>query len=93
MEVSYHTPLAERKAWVTFPRTGEQRQGQYMFTLDWVTGNDLAHVIQLDNGQVAIVPQHKVLFKGGDAPAEMPPYQKLRRTWHVTRPQKKAPGP
>ncbi len=89
MEVSYHQPLAEQTAWVTFPRTGEQRQGQYLLTLDWVTGNDLAHVIQLDNGQLAVVPQHKVVFGHGTEPPPLPPYQKLRRTWHVTRPAKR----
>ncbi len=88
MEVSAHPTLGVLRAHVTFPRTGEQRIGQYLMTLDWVTGNDLAHVILLNNGQLAIVPQHKVLFKDGELPGELPPYKKLRKTWHVTRPQK-----
>jgi len=54
--------------------------GAYLFTLDWYTGNDLLHAVQLSNGQIGFVPQHKILL-GGDLIFK--PYKKLHCNWSV----------
>lgn len=54
---------------------------QYLMTLDWYNGNDLLHFITLDNGQFALMPNHKLKF--GNDERRFVPYKKLRGTWRV----------
>ena len=56
--------------------------GLYRFTVDWYRGNDLLHCISLDNGQTALLPNHKVKFGSGLGPG-FRPYKKMRNTWSV----------
>jgi hypothetical protein len=70
-------------AW--FKRRDLWLAGAYLFTVDWWTGNDLLHGIALGNGQLALLPNHKLKF--GDHPPGFAPYRKLRRTWTVGRPE------
>lgn len=53
--------------------------GSYLFTIDWYTGNDMLHVVALANGQIALLPSHKLKF--GDHPPGFEPYKKIRREW------------
>jgi hypothetical protein len=53
--------------------------GTYLFTVDWYTGNDLLHGVALANGQLALLPNHKIKF--GDHPPGFEPYKKIRREW------------
>lgn len=56
-------------------------KAQYVFTVDWYTGNDLAHCVLVENGQIALLPHHKIKFHG-DAPG-FAPYKKLRNEWRT----------
>lgn len=67
---------------VYFKRLGVWIDGDYIFTVDWYTGNDLLHFIALENGQYALVPSHKVKF--GNSDRTFPPYKKLHQQWTVT---------
>lgn len=86
-ELVYHdchsTPLvAHRYEALATPARAFIRQrslwlgAAYHCTLDWYEGNDLLHLLLLDNGQVALLPSHKVLFGDGAADA-LPRYRKL----------------
>ncbi len=67
-----HAYLKRRDAWM---------EGEYLWTLDWYAGNDLLHLVALENGQYAFLPHHKLKFK--DGPRELPPYRKLHAEWRV----------
>jgi hypothetical protein len=62
-------------------RQGKWMGGTYLFTIDWYTGNDLLHLIALDNGQYAFLPNHKVKFRDGTR--EFKPYKKMHQEWKV----------
>jgi hypothetical protein len=51
--------------------------GRYVATFDWPDGNILQHLVAIDNGQYALVPNHKLLV-GKDI---LPNYKKLRQEW------------
>lgn len=53
---------------------------EYLFTIDWYTGNDLLHVLALKGSSWACLPQHKIKF-GSDTPFER--YAKMRSVWSV----------
>jgi hypothetical protein len=57
---------------------GLQREpAEYICTLDWPNDNYLQHFIKLvNNGQFAVVPNHKILVN--QPMAELPKYLKLR---------------
>lgn len=65
--------LRRRKEWIG---------GSYVCTIDWPKDNEQFHLLALENGQYAALPNHKVKFKNG--PREMPPYRKLHATWQVS---------
>jgi hypothetical protein len=56
-------------------------KAKYAFTVDWYTGNDLVHCVLVENGQVALLPHHKIKFHR-DAPG-FAPYKKLRNEWRA----------
>jgi hypothetical protein len=56
--------------------------GTYQFSVEWWTGNQVLHAIILEQGQLALLPHHKLKFGAGHAPG-FAPYRKLRRTWRV----------
>lgn len=55
--------------------------GDYLLTVDWYGGNDLLHLIRLQNGQFALLPSHKVKFLNGEP--QFQPFKKLHATWKV----------
>ncbi len=59
----------------------EWRDARYILTVDWYRGNDLLHLLALDDGQLVLLPSHKVLF--GAATDEMPSYKKLHAEWRL----------
>lgn len=65
-----------------FKNTGRWLSARYLSTLDWYEGNDLLHLVALENGQYAFLPQHKLKF-GADAELSLPPFKKLRAAWVV----------
>ena len=64
--------LKKADAWVN---------GEYMFTVDWYKGNDLLHMIVLENGQFCFMPSHKIKFLGGER--SFVHYKKMHSTWSV----------
>ena len=64
-----------------FKKKNVWMKGTYAFTVDWYTGNDLVHCVLLENGQVAVLPHHKMKFH--DAKPGFAPYKKLRNEWRV----------
>ena len=54
--------------------------GEYLFSVDFFTGNDLFHVIKLSNNQIAAVPNHKVNWNGDKS---LPDYKKSHQTWKI----------
>jgi hypothetical protein len=70
----------------TFRREGHQDRrmaGRYVVTVDWVDGNDLLHVVELDNGQIAALPSHKLLWDCRKITAKLPEIEKLRVEYRV----------
>ena len=57
--------------------------GHYIATVDWVDGNDLLHLIELDNGQLAAMPNHKILWRRPVPTAGLPKIEKLRVEFRV----------
>jgi hypothetical protein len=81
-EISVHAFAAlEGKVLAYLKRKDLWLAGEYLFTVDWYTGNDLLHFVALENGQFAFLPHHKLKF-GRDTPG-FEPYKKLRRAWAV----------
>jgi hypothetical protein len=56
-------------------------EGSYVLTIDWYVGNDLLHLIALNNGQYCFLPHHKLKFHKGAKQFE--PYRKMHSTWKV----------
>ncbi len=72
----------EGRVVATLRKRGIQLEGRYLFTVEWPDDNELHHFVALDNGQYALLPNHKLLF-GQPFDAVMPKYLKLRQTWRV----------
>ncbi|MBI5513089.1 MAG: hypothetical protein HY909_04930 [Deltaproteobacteria bacterium] len=64
-----------------FKRRDRWVKGRYLCSLDWYTGNDLLHVLALDQGQHALLPSHKVKF--GEHLPGFESYKKVRGAWSV----------
>lgn len=87
--VSTFADLQVGKARVFIKKLGVWLPGTYQFTVDWYEGNDLVHCIHLENGQVTLLPSHKVKFN--DGACEFPGYRKLHAEWRVE-PDTEGPG-
>jgi hypothetical protein len=55
--------------------------GTYLFSVDWYTTNEMLHAVAVANGQVALLPSHKIKF--GEHGPGFEPYKKIRREWKV----------
>jgi hypothetical protein len=55
-------------------------EGVYMFSVEWWTGNQVLHAVLLQNGQLALLPHHKIKF-GSDHEPAFKPYRKIRSIW------------
>lgn len=64
-----------------FRHSGRWMKGDYMLTIDWYEANEQFHLIALQNGQFAALPNHKVKFRNLEA--SLPGYLKLHQTWKV----------
>ena len=81
ISVDSYNLLTGEKAKAFFVRQNRWVQALYLFTVDWVDDNLLLHAMALENGQVALLPSHKVLF--GKA-TELPRYRKLHQEWRTS---------
>lgn len=52
-------------------------KAKYITTIDWYANNVLMHLLKLENGQLAALPSHKVMFSN----EMLPDYKKLRSEW------------
>lgn len=83
--VNAHTVLAgkfaENICWIP-QRKVFVEVDRYICTVDWYLSNQNAHLVVLAHGQVAFVPNHKVLFlaKPTDE-VKLQPYRRLRQEW------------
>ena len=77
--VTAYEALRDANVTAHFKHARTRMNARYVATVDWVDGNDLLHVLALENGQFAMLPSHKVMV--GDAP--LPNYKKLRKEWRV----------
>lgn len=64
-----------------FKHAGVWLDAEYVWTIDWHEKNDLAHLLKLANGQMALLPSHKIMF--GPGVGELPKYKKLKHEWKV----------
>jgi hypothetical protein len=64
-----------------FRRSSRWLKGVYMSTVDWFDDNEQFHLISLENGQYALLPNHKLKFRS-QVPS-FPHYKKLHKTWRV----------
>ena len=58
----------------------QKHKASYMMTFDWPDGNILQHLIELETGQYALVPNHKMIVSER-AGSELPDYKKMRTDW------------
>lgn len=55
--------------------------GNYILSADWHKQNLILHLIALDNGQLAMLPSHKVKFHEGEK--SFRDYRKISHIWEV----------
>jgi hypothetical protein len=77
----HHFAMLEGEVHAFFKHKNLWLKGRYILTLDWYEGNDLLHLVALENGQIAFLPHHKLKF--GDHEEGFEPYKKLRAEWKV----------
>jgi hypothetical protein len=56
------------------------RAKEYVCSVDWYTDNENANIVILENEQIALVPNHKILFTE-ERPTQLPAYKKLHAIW------------
>ena len=56
--------------------------GTYQMTFDWYNDNELCHLVALDEGNLVLVPSHKLVFSEKSFEA-LPDYKKLHSSWRV----------
>jgi hypothetical protein len=64
-----------------FVRRDRWLEAEYIASLDWHRGNLIMHICHLENGQIALLPSHKVKFHNGAR--EFKPYRKITSVWEV----------
>lgn len=84
--ISEFNELKSRIAYVFFKSKGEYVKAQYWFSLDFYKNNSWYHCMKLENGQIAFIPSHKIVFSsdGNLKPDhQFPKYKKLRKVFKV----------
>lgn len=84
--ISQFPELENRVAFVYLKNKKEYIKAQYWFSLDFYKDNNWFHCMKLDNGQIAFIPSHKIIFSVNGELAKghvFPQYKKLRHTFKV----------
>lgn len=84
--VSEFAELKSRVAYVFLKGQKQYLQGQYWFSLDFYKNNNWYHAMKLENGQIAFIPSHKIVFSTDGKLKEnheFPKYKKLRKEFKV----------
>ena len=74
-------PFLEGEILGFFRRSNLWASGRYIVTIDWYEDNEQFHLVALENGQYALLPNHKIKFKTTER--SFPAYKKLHQTWRV----------
>jgi hypothetical protein len=81
-EICIHDyPALQGPVQIYFRKKQAWLEGQYLFTIDWYRGNELLHMLKVENGQFCALPSHKVLF--GEKERVLPLYEKMKQIWSV----------
>jgi hypothetical protein len=78
--------LRERRGYAYFRNEARYVAAAYWFSLDFYQDNNWFHCLKLENGQLAFVPSHKLVFPpDGVLPEghQFPKFQKLRQEFVV----------
>lgn len=81
IEAVTYNALSDSKCECYFPRLDRWISGIYVTTIDWYKGNLTSHLIKLNNGNFALVPNHKIQF--GSESNKLPKFMKQRFTWEI----------
>jgi hypothetical protein len=65
---------------VYFKNKNKWLLGQYITSFDFYTGNELVHLVKLENGLFALAPNHKINWKGEN---ELADYKKNKTIWKI----------
>lgn len=81
---TFFPDMAQHKCWAYFKHQRKWIGGDYLGTVNWYRDNLNAHIIRLNRGQFALLPNHKLQFNSGDkATSPLPPYRKVRQGWSL----------
>lgn len=78
--------LKQRSAFVFLKGLKQYVAAQYWLSVDFYEHNNWFHAMKLDNGQLAFLPSHKMVFPSQGVLKEnheFPAYKKLRKTFSV----------
>ena len=77
-----HSPYISNKCKAFFPRKKDWANiSTVICTIDWYTSNDKRHIVILENGMIAAVPNHKINLNGIE---QLPSgFSKIRETFKV----------
>lgn len=84
--ISEFSELKNRSAFVFLKGKKEYVKAHYWFSLDFYKNNNWYHAMKLENGQVAFMPNHKIVFSANgkiEENHEFPKYKKLRKEFKV----------
>lgn len=84
--ISEFKELATRRAFVYLRGKKAYVPAQYWFSLDFYKNNNWYHCMKLENGQIAFIPSHKIVFSAEGKLKEnheFPKYKKLRHEFKV----------
>lgn len=76
-----HPKFLQGKVHCYFIRLDLWLDGKYVCSLDWHKQNLILHFIQLENGQVATLPSHKVKFREGEK--SFRDFKKIHDIWQI----------
>jgi len=71
-EMSVHCYFKRKDRWLA---------GRYLLSMEWHRGNDLLHLVALENGQLSFLPSHKIKFR--DGPRQFSWFGKSNTAWRV----------
>lgn len=84
--ISEFAELKARNAFVYLKYQNHYERATYWFSLDFYQNNNWYHAMLLENGQIAFIPSHKIVFSTEsiiNPDHKFPKYKKLRHEFKV----------
>lgn len=81
--VTEHRYLKNKLVSCWFKYKQEWVTGAYICTVDWYKDNECFNIVVLLNGQIACVPNHKMLVTNKSFGLEFKNYKKIKETWKI----------